>query len=84
MGDDSVAISAATGGGVEDLLSMIEEILERAQRTLTLAIPYSEQSIINSLYSKYTVIGVEYLDSYVEVRAKLDSKGVGQYSRYVK
>lgn len=83
LDEDSVAISAATGEGIDDLLSMIESVLERAQRTVSLAIPYSDQSIVNALYSKYTVINVEYLDSYVEVRVKLDAKGLGQYSRYV-
>ena len=80
---DSVAISAATGSGIDALLSMIEEVMERTQRTVTFEIPYNEQSIVNSLYSKYTVISVEYLDSCVEVKAKLDAKGLGKYSRYV-
>ena len=81
--EDSVCISSVTGGGIDELLSMIEGIMEKAQRTVTLGVPYSEQSIVNSLYSKYTVLGVEYLDSFVEVKVKLDAKGLGQYSRYV-
>ena len=80
---DSVAISAVTGDGVDLLLSMIEGVMERTQRTITLAVPYNDQSIVNALYSKYTVISVEYRDSYVEVVAKLDAKGLGQYSNYV-
>ena len=81
--EDSVCISSVTGGGIDELLSMIEGIMEKAQRTVTLGVPYSDQSIVNLLYSKYTVLGVEYLDSFVEVKVKLDAKGLGQYSRYV-
>lgn len=84
ISDDSVAISALTGEGVSDLLVAIEEELHRSKRSVTLEIPYSEQSIVSILYSKYTVESVDYLDSFVEVKVKLDAKGLGLYAKYLR
>ena len=84
ISDDSVAISALTGDGVSDLLVAIEEELHRSKRLVTLQIPYSEQSIVSVLYSKYTVENVDYLDDFVEVKVKLDAKGLGLYSKYLR
>ena len=83
ISDDSVAISALTGEGVSDLLVAIEEELHRSKRSVTLEIPYSDQSIVSILYSKYTVENVDYLDGFVEVKVKLDAKGLGLYAKYI-
>ena len=84
ISDDSVAISALTGEGVSDLLVAIEEELHRSKRSVTLEIPYSDQSIVSVLYSKYTVENVDYLDGFVEVKVKLDAKGLGLYAKYIR
>ena len=84
ISDDSVAISALTGKGISDLLVAIEEELHRSKRSVTLEIPYSDQSIVSVLYSKYTVENVDYLDGFVEVKAKLDAKGLGLYAKYLR
>ena len=84
ISDDSVAISALTGEGVSDLLVAIEEELHRSKRSVTLEIPYSDQSIVSVLYSKYTVENVDYLDVFVEVKVKLDAKGLGLYAKYIR
>ena len=84
ISDDSVAISALTGEGVSDLLVAIEEELHRSKRSVTLEIPYSDQSIVSVLHSKYTVENVDYLDGFVEVKVKLDAKGLGLYAKYIR
>ena len=84
ISEDSIAISALTGEGVDALLAAIEEELHRSKRSVTLEIPYSEQSIVSILYSKYTVESVDYLDSFVEVKVKLDAKGLGLYAKYLR
>ena len=84
ISEDSVAISALTGAGIAELLSAIEEELGRSKRSVTLEIPYSEQSIVSTLYSKYTVESVDYRDSFVEVKVKLDAKGLGLCSKYLR
>lgn len=84
ISEDSVAISALTGEGISELLTAIEEVLHRSKRSVTLEIPYSDQSIVSVLYSKYTVESVDYLERFVEVTVKLDAKGLGLYERYLK
>ena len=84
ISEDSVAISALTGEGIDALLAAIEEELHRSKRSVTLEIPYSEQSTVSMLYSKYTVESVDYLDSFVEVKVKLDVKGLGLYAKYLR
>lgn len=84
ISEDSVAISALTGEGISELLTAIEEELHRSKRSVTLEIPYSDQSIVSVLYSKYTVESVDYLERFVEVKVKLDAKGLGLYERYLK
>jgi len=84
IADDSVAISALTGAGIPELLAMIEEELHRSKRSVVLEIPYSDQSVVNLLYSNYTVESVDYLDSFVEAKVKLDAKGLGLYAKYIR
>lgn len=84
IADDSVAISALTGAGISDLLTMIEEEIHRSKRSVVLEIPYSDQFVVSSLYSNYTVENVSYLDNFVEVMVKLDAKGLGVYAKYIR
>ena len=84
ISENSVAISALTGAGIDDLLAMIEEELHRSKRSVELEVPYAEQSVLSRLYSAYTVESVDYLDTCVLVKVKLDAKGLGLYGRYVK
>ena len=84
IADDSVEISALTGAGISDLLTMIEEEIHRSKRSVVLEIPYSDQFVVSSLYSNYTVENVSYLDNFVEVMVKLDAKGLGVYAKYIR
>lgn len=84
IADDSIAISALTGAGISDMLAMIEEEIHRSKRSVVLEIPYSDQFVVSSLYSNYTVENVSYLDNFVEVEVKLDAKGLGVYAKYIR
>ena len=80
--DSSVRISAKSGSGISDLLTMIEEVVRRTKRPYKLLIPYTEQSIVSSLYNSYTVKSVEYLDNGIEVEVVLDARGAGYYAKF--
>lgn len=82
--DNTVIISAATGKGVDSLVSMLEDVIHRGKRTCTLLIPYNEQSLVNALYNKATVLSVDYADEGVIVSAILGNAEIGMYSRYIK
>ena len=82
--ENTVFVSAATGYGIETLLSAIEAEISRTKRRLTLVIPYTEQSIVSALYDKYTVHSVDYVEDGVEVDVVLDQRGIGLYNKYIK
>ena len=83
ISDDAVAVSAFTGDGIDALIKMLENEIHKGKREMVLLIPYVEQSILNSLYNNYTVNSVDYLDDGVSVSVVLDSKGMGQYKKYI-
>ena len=83
ISDDAVAVSAFTGEGIDALVEMLENEIHKGKKEVSLLIPYAEQSILNSLYNNYTVISVDYLAEGVSVLVVLDSKGMGQYRKYI-
>ena len=83
VNENTVAISARLDRGIDDLLSMLDEIVNREKRKVSLLIPYSEQSIINLLYKAYQVESTEYTDNGTLIHVVLDKKGLGQYSEYL-
>ncbi|MBE6635112.1 MAG: GTPase HflX [Ruminococcaceae bacterium] len=80
----TVLISAASGMGTDALLAMIEDILHESKRECKLLIPYSEQSVLSSLYDKATVLEVDYLDSGIVVRAILGNAERGMLAKYIR
>lgn len=82
-GEDSVAVSARTGMGIDELLLAIENAIHKFKREYRLLIPYSEQSALSTIYNNYSVKSVDYVDAGVEVVAVLDEKGKGIYSKYI-
>ena len=83
VNENTVAISARYGDGIDELLSMLDELVNREKRKVSLIIPYSEQSLINVLYKTYQVDSTEYTDNGTLVNVVLDKKGLGQYSQYL-
>ncbi len=81
---NTVLISAASGEGIEALLSMIEDVVMQSKHRCTLLIPYTEQSVVSTLYNKCTVVSVDYADDGVLVDVILDQRAMGQYKLYIK
>ena len=82
-GGSSVAVSGATGKGIDTLVAKIEEIIHKFKKKYKLLIPYSEQSILSSLYDNYTVLNVEYLDDNIGAEVVFDERARGIYSKYI-
>ncbi len=80
--ENSVMVSGVSGKGLDVLVSKIEELLLKFKKSTSLLIPYSEQSLVSTLYSGYTVESVEYLADGVMVKVKLDEAARGRYKRY--
>ncbi|MBR2387497.1 MAG: GTPase HflX [Clostridia bacterium] len=75
-------ISAATGQGIELLVSKIEELIMNSKRVVTFTIPNSEAGALNILYKNATVQDVEYGAEAIVVTAMADAKTVGMLRKY--
>ena len=80
---DTVFVSGATGMGIDDLLHEIEMTVQRFKKKYVLLIPYTNQSIVSTLYNNYTVSATDYLDDGIRVEVILDEKGKGMYGKYI-
>jgi GTP-binding protein HflX len=83
VNETSVRISAKEGSGIDALLLMIEEIVARSKKKVSLLIPYCEQGVVNMLYNIYNVESVEYAENGINIEAVLDSKGLGKFAKYI-
>ena len=83
LSDNSVAVSAFTGEGIDTLIEMIEVEIHKGKKCVSLIIPYADQFALSALYNTYTVNSVDYLDEGIHVSVVLDSKGLGQYKKYI-
>jgi 50S ribosomal subunit-associated GTPase HflX len=81
--EDTVIVSGATGQGIDKLLNLIEQTIHRFKKKYTLLIPYTNQSVLSSLYNSYTVSNVEYLDEGISAEVILDERGRGAYGKYI-
>ena len=78
-GRENVAyISAATGQGVEQMLTRVEEMLHEGSRRVTFLIPNDQQKLVGRLYAVATVEEVEYGADGVTVTAVVDAQTYGQ------
>ena len=83
INENSVAVCAKTGEGVDELVEMIEGFIRNSKRRLKLLIPYSEQNLMNTLFNTYSVEEVEYTDNGTTCYAVLDEKGQGRFEKYI-
>ena len=82
-GEDTVIVSGVSGQGIDRLLSAIEDTIHKFKKKYSLLIPYSNQSVLSSLYNGYSVESVDYLDEGISVSVILDERGRGMYGKYI-
>ncbi|MBR5217966.1 MAG: GTPase HflX, partial [Oscillospiraceae bacterium] len=80
--DDSVAISAKTGEGIDNLLELIDRKLDKGTRRVTLHLPYDKTGLLDSIYREGKVESVEY-GATVDVVAICTPKLLGQLKDYI-
>ena len=78
-----VIVSAKNNIGIDKLLATIEDVIHDGKRECELIIPYSEQSVISSIYNDCTVYSVDYRSDGVYVKALLGKKESGMLSKYI-
>ena len=74
---ECVYISAATGQGVDLLLSRVEQMLHEGKRRVTFFFPNAKQGLVSKLYENATVEEVDYTAEGVSVTAVVDDKTYG-------
>ena len=83
VGNDSVVVSGRTGLGIDELLSLIEDIIKKSKKDVRLLLPYTEQSLLNSIYNEYKVESTDYREDGILIKTVLDERGVGLYKKYI-
>ena len=81
-GEDIVSISARTGEGLDQLLTMIGKRLDTGFHRLTLALPYDKAGLLEMLYQQAKVESVEYGET-IRVETVCNEKTVGQVRDYI-
>lgn len=84
VGDDVVALSAASGEGCPELLRAIERALNHARHHVELCLPYSMGGQVETLHDNAQVIRVDYTAEGIEMEAVLDDILYGRLQKYVK
>ena len=83
IGEDVVAMSAATGRGMDLLLQSIEKALGQSRHHVVLTIPYSAGGLVDTLHSGAKVNSVDYTGEGIVVDAVLDEILYGRVKQYV-
>lgn len=82
-GEDIVAISAAKGTGMEELLHSIERALGRARHRVLLCLPYAMGGQVETLHNNAQVINVDYTADGIEIEVILDDILYGRLRQFV-
>ena len=83
IGEDVVAISAATGSGMPQLLAAIEKALGHSRHHVVVTLPYSMGGMVDTLHSSAQVKGVEYTGEGIVVETVVDPILYGRLKEYI-
>jgi GTP-binding protein HflX len=81
--EGSVAISALTGEGIDDLLTTIADRLRALATVTELLVPYERGDVLASVHREGEVVSTVHEDAGVRVRARLAEASVGRLADYV-
>jgi GTP-binding protein HflX len=80
---NSVAISALTGEGFDDLLNAINELLFENFVKITLRIPYREGGLISLFHEQGNVEVIEHGEKGIQITGLLPNRLVARYSPFI-
>jgi GTPase len=81
--DGSVAISAATGRGIDDLLTAASDRLRALAIVTELLVPYDRGDVLAAIHREGEVLSTAHADAGVRVRARLSSPSAGRLAEFV-
>ena len=79
----AVCISAKNGSGIDSLLELIETTVTALSREVTFLFPFDNQSAVNVLYKKSSILNTEYTDEGTRVTALVDEEMLGRYKEFI-
>ncbi len=82
-GDDIVCMSARSGEGAAALVQKLSDMLSKGKRRVTLRIPYSMGSLIDTLNREAAVLSIEYTDEGIEAEAILPPAVFGRVREFI-
>ena len=84
VGENKIAVSAASGTNLDGLLELIEKNLDTGVERLTLHLPYSAAGELDRLHREAKVFSAEYENDGIRVDAALSRELQGRYRAYIK
>jgi GTP-binding protein HflX len=81
-GEDICKISARTGEGIDRLLEMINQRLDKGTRRVVLHLPYDKGGLLDMLYREAKVETVEYSET-IDVTAICGPRTLGQVQMFI-
>jgi len=81
--ENGVAVSALTGDGTENLLSMIESFVSASMQRVKLKIPFAEGKTIAQILGKGKIVNKKYLDTGVIIEAEVNSSLLDSLKPYL-
>ena len=82
--ETTIAISAVTGKGIDELISEIEKRLMKEHEIMDLLIPFENGTLANYILKNTKVVNHEYLEDGLHVKSYLDPSERKKYSLYEK
>jgi len=79
----SVAVSAVTGEGIDDLLRILGDRLRALTRTIELAVPYERGDVIAAIHREGEVVSTRDEDGRLHVLARLSDASAGRLADFV-
>ena len=80
---DVIFISVKEKNNIESLISAIENKLDVESIEVFLNIPYSDYSVLNSIYEHYTINEKKDLETGIFVSVKLPKRDLNKYEKYL-
>lgn len=82
-GENTVCISAKTGEGSQELLSMLSSLLDTGKKTATLLVPYTAGSVVDLLSREAVITRQEYTECGIEIDAVVTPDIFGRVKQYI-
>ncbi len=79
-----VTFSAKNKDGFDELISQLESLCRYGKKRVTFLFPYTDQGALSAFYNSCEIIETDYVDEGTLVRAWVDEKIAGKYSKYIK